>query len=414
MKYFKLIRLLSLALIGGLSALSASTVFAAAGETITNEVSLNYSVGGVAQTAVTDSVDFVEDNLVNFTVTWTQGNQSAVPGSSGNMLTYIVTNLSNGALDFSVAAVNAAALTDDFNVDSIDSVFVESGLTPGYQLLEDTATFIDELSNDTTGSANVTQVYVFSTMPAGQPNGDLANITLTATARAGDVAGATGAMGAVLTDDGAAADNTTLEQTVLNDPAGLVDVVQDGLNSVNGTYIIAAANLTVSKVVTTIWDPINADTNPKAIPGAYVQYVITVANAVGGSSADLTTLGDTLVTTLLDPNLVISTVADATAPTVAETEHGATLGFGIKVVVTGSGRTATTLFCTGDTAADTDTDGCSYPGDAPVINSAVGINLGTLLVAEDIAPAGVGTEDYAVGELKAGETVTITFNAIVQ
>jgi hypothetical protein len=184
--------------------------------------------------------------------------------------------------------------------------------------------------------------------------------------------------------------------------AGAADATYNGQHSANDTYTVSAAALTVSKTVASLWDPVNAGTNPKAIPGAYVQYSIVVTNG-GATSASLTTLSDTLVTTLLDPDLIDGA---------GVAESGA--GDGIKVVVTGSGRAVTSIFCTGDTAADTDTDGCSYPGDAPIINSVVGINLGTLLVAEDVLPAGAGAEDYAIGELKAGETVTITFNAIVQ
>ncbi|MFC1589292.1 hypothetical protein ACFL3P_03370 [Pseudomonadota bacterium] len=397
MKNFKLKRLLSLALVGGLSTLGATTVFAAAGETISNTATLQYSVGGTGQPNVTGSVDFVEDNLVNFVVTWGGVNEPATPGAAGQMMTFDVTNNGNGAQDF---ALSTASLLVDFAV-SIDSVVVESGATAGYQALEDTAVYIDEL-----GVGATTQVYVFSTMPPAQPDGDTASVTLTATAHAGDPAGATGALGAILLDDAGNADIETgagAEQNVFNDPAGATDVAQDGLSSVNGTYVIVAANLTVTKAVATLWDPINEDVAPKAIPGALVRYTITVSNAAGGASADLTTLSDDLAGTLeLDLDFLdgIGAVPAATS--------GVDEAFLIDT--SGTGRTAAgTSYCTATTVVD----GCVGVAGPP---GSVSVDFSTLAVtgADDIAPAGAGPEDYTAGELKAGESITITFNAIVQ
>jgi uncharacterized repeat protein (TIGR01451 family) len=53
--------------------------------------------------------------------------------------------------------------------------------------------------------------------------------------------------------------------------------------------------LTVSKVATVISDPFNGTTNPKAIPGAIVEYVITVANG-GGADADNVSIADAIDT----------------------------------------------------------------------------------------------------------------------
>ena len=392
MKNFKLKRLLSLAFIGCLSTLSATTVFAAAGDTISNTATLDYDIDGVGQTPITSaSADFIEDNLVNFQVDWTEGNVSATAGAGGQMMTFIVTNNGNGAQDFALTAADAAG---DFNVTSIDNIFVDSGAagTPGVYDATDIATFIDELAS----GASV-EVYVFATMPIAQPGGDTADIRLTATVHAGDAAGATGVLGAILVKENAAADVQASEQNVFNDPAGVADAIQDGVHSVDGTYIIVAANLSVTKTMDVIWDPINGNANPKGIPGALVQYTIVVANAAGGASGDLTTLTDTLSATgagvgglMLDPDFLQN---DGATPALGA------LGRSFSVVHGGTSTRAAPVFCTADAP---DVDGCSAglaEGDT------ITIDFVTLMAAEGA---------YADGELMPGEDVTIVFNAFVQ
>ena len=66
---------------------------------------------------------------------------------------------------------------------------------------------------------------------------------------------------------------------------------------------LTSAGLTVSKSVSTLNDPVNAATNPKAIPGATLRYTITVANspAAGTQLAERTLITDDLdneITTL--------------------------------------------------------------------------------------------------------------------
>ena len=48
---------------------------------------------------------------------------------------------------------------------------------------------------------------------------------------------------------------------------------------------VAGAVLTIAKFSRIISDPVNGTTNPKAIPGATIEYCITVANAAGAAIA---------------------------------------------------------------------------------------------------------------------------------
>ncbi len=399
-------RLLGLMLAGGLAALQAPTVFAAAGTTISNSVTLSFQVGGVAQTDITSApVSFIEDRVINFTVTegGVAGTTNVAPSATAGV-TYVVTNNSNAPLDFSLTALQGTG--DNFDTNTPVSFFLEDGTNPGYQPAEDTVavTFLDEVP---AGGGSV-EVHVVATMPDNTvvTNGDVASITLVAQAAEG---GAATVQGADITNDdngnvspgGTAndvADNAATMDDVFNDAAGTLDstgaadVARNGQHSADDSFTIAAAELTVTKTSAALWDPVNTNSNPKSIPGGYVTYTVTIANAAtAGASADLTTLADTLVVDLaLDPDFTDGTAANN--PTSAA-------GDSFEIDTTGTGRpSAGASYCT----AAADADGCSYTGGP---GGDISVDLATEMPVE----AG-----YTAGELKPGETVVVRFNVIVQ
>ena len=408
MKNFKLKRLLGLTLFTSLTVLSASNVYAAAGDTISNTATLNFNVGGAPTSVNSNTESFIEDNLVNFTVATIDpvAGVPVAPGSLGQVLNFTVTNNGNGAQDFALSALNLVG--DQFDPAAF-SIFVDdpAGASPGVYDAGDTATFIDELA----GFGGSITVFIVSDIPAPLNDGDISQMTLVAEVRAGDPAGATGALGAALVDHSGVVDDKATEQNVFNDPSSAPDLIsqgpdvadsaQNGFHSDTSQYIVAAAVLSVSKSSAVIWDPVNGAiaNNPKAIPGAYVQYTLVVSNT-GTGSGDLTTLTDTLVAALaLDVDLLDGT---GVPPVVGAATIAAGETFD---VAHGGGSTRTDpVSCT----SVADADGCDVAGQAITIDFAV------LMAAEDIAPAGAGPEDYADGELKPGETVTIIFNAVVQ
>ncbi len=72
---------------------------------------------------------------------------------------------------------------------------------------------------------------------------------------------------------------------MLFDGQGAVDSARDGAFSAIGTYTVAGALLDVVKSSRVVSDPVNFSNNPKAIPGATVEYCITVSNAAGAATA---------------------------------------------------------------------------------------------------------------------------------
>lgn len=269
-----------------------------AGTSVDNVATVNYSVAGTAQTAVNSNTSsFVVDRRINVTVAQSGGTTSVAPGSTSQVIAFTVTNNSNSVQDFKLDAMN---LTGDNFDGTITGIFVESGATAGYQSGADTATFIDELAAD----ATVT-VYVVATMPAGIVTGNTANVSLQATAAQSTNAttgayvatAGTLAANAAQTNTGSA-DNATFIDTVFGDVAGTYtgDAAKDGKHSANNSYVVSTAAITVAKSSTVISDPFNGTTNPKAIPGAVVEYCLVVSNASGGATASSVTLTDVVPT----------------------------------------------------------------------------------------------------------------------
>ena len=412
MKNFKLKKLLGIAMIGGLSALSASTVYATAGQDITNTATLTYDVGGVPTDVPSNTTTFKEDRLLNFTVVTTDVASIPVSASAtGQVTTFRVTNNGNGAQDFSLLSFNeATGLDDPFvaggDLDSFDvtvtAVRVNSVIdAAGAFDAGDTATFIDELP-----AGSYVDVFVVSTIPTPPPvlgNNALSVVSLQAQIAVG---GAVGQGADIVTDDSANPDNAT-EQTVFLDAVGTstvaADVANDGLDSDNSAYIISAAILTVTKSSVTLWDPVNLDLNPKAIPGAIVRFTIIVDNdALATASGDLTDLADPLIANLnLDFDFLDGVGA---VPAATSAVDDAVL---IDTLADTSRPSAAVTYCTAD---GPDTDGCTGLAGSVAID----FTQLTASAAEDVAPVGAGPEDYTVGELKPGESITIQFNAIVQ
>ncbi|MBX7483008.1 hypothetical protein [Qipengyuania qiaonensis] len=262
-------------------ALAAGT---AAGSSITNNVTVNYNVGGVAQTAVNASNTFTVDRRVNLTVAEVGGTTTSVaPGSLSQATTFTVTNTSNTPVDFALSLVQST--TDNFDITNI-RYYRDNG-NGVFDAGDTLVTFLDEIAADA-----VVTVHVVGDIPNTVTNGQVSNITLVANAHA---AGTASSLGAKLTATAGA--NTAGVDTVLADAAAPGDTgANQGDHAASDSYTVSAAVMTAAKTSTIISDPINGTTNPKMIPGATVQYCIAVSNAAGGAAATNVTISDILPT----------------------------------------------------------------------------------------------------------------------
>jgi len=297
------------------AAQSAQAVGTASGTSVDNRATVSYAVGSTTQPVIESSptgntvtgagngtdTSFVVDNRIDLTVVELSGSYTTVAaGGVNEVLVYTVANTGNTVQDFSLSALDNA--TDPFGgTDNFDAtpvgIFVDANNDSIYDA-GDTATFIDELAAD----ADV-EVFVVRNIPAGQANGDISAVTLTAQVAQGGVGGTQGAD--ILTDDALVADNPATVQIVFGDGAGDTDAANDGAHSDSDAYLVGAAQITVAKTSAVLSDPINGAANPKAIPGATVEYTVTVSNAAGASA----TATNVQVTDSLNAEITAGTVA---------------------------------------------------------------------------------------------------------
>ncbi len=255
------------------------------GTVITNTATVDYQVGGVNQTDIVASDSFSVDRKVNLTVALASATTTTVvPGQTNAVITFDVTNLSNDTIDLSLAVTQAAG--DNFNADNV-TIYLDDG-NGVFDGTEEQITFLDEVVEDAT-----VRVMVVGDIALARTNGEVANLTLAATARSG---GTADSQGAVITPTSGS--NTSGVETVLADGAGASDSANDGVFSANGSYTVSAATLSVSKTSRVLSDPVNASTNPKAIPGAEIEYCVVVRNAAGSATATNVTITDPLPTDL--------------------------------------------------------------------------------------------------------------------
>jgi hypothetical protein len=295
-------RLLASASVLAATAVAASPAFAAgttAGTSVTNLVTLDYKVGGVDQNQVTASDTFTVDRKVNLTVTETGNLATSVsPGQIAAVTTFSVTNSSNAVLDFALAATQLVGGTaphggsDNFNVSNV-KMYVDTNTNGAYNPGVDLEiTFLDAIPADTSRT-----VFVVADVPLGRITNDIAAVRLTATAAEST---ALGTLGATVTQTAGA--NTAGVDTVFADAATGGNVARDGIHFAEDDYKVLAASLTATKTSRVISDPFNGTTNPKMIPGAVVEYCISVANAAGSATAAGINISDEVpVQTTYDP-----------------------------------------------------------------------------------------------------------------
>lgn len=380
------------------SAFAAGT---ASGTSIDNRAEVSYTVGTTLQDIIESSsagnstpgagngadTSFLVDNRVDVSVTETANNgvgddtyTSVVPNSTGYVTAFTVQNDGNTSQGYTLSAADVAAaqvlytLADDYDIvtgTGALNVFVEDGTTAGYQSAEDTATAITSLAAD----ASVV-VYVVATVDAGAADDNFAVVSLTATT--------TNDGTATTTTETAGADTTAVD-VVFADGAGTDDAANDGAASDRDAYLVQTADVSISKTSAVVADPINGTTNPKAIPGAIIEYTITVDNdATASASATGITITDVLDTEVL---------------------------------------AGTILYCDEAPTADVDFD-CADGGTGSVtlnLNGGGVVEQTDASDADDTAVTDAATVDTVVdtitvdvGTLAAGQNAVITYRVVIQ
>lgn len=328
--------------------LMAPEAFAAtqAGTKVHNSASVSYKIGTVQQTAPpAGTADFLVDRKVDLVVTELGGTTTtATPGATDGasvVTTFTVTNNTNDKIDVKLSAngqlsgtVFDAGTAGD-GADTITST-EDNAMTftlyrddvagggnndgvpdAGEALPIDGSPYIDGMA----GFGATAKILVVANAipdsgsdPGEVQDGDILAVLLTGTAATAytDPDGDTGVPATSLTWDingvpdwsaladagnlgndlaDSATDGSTLVDNVLAesedsdfDPAG---TEHDGTDAAIDAYEIGGATIVVTKRSAVYWDPINAFTTPKAIPGSVVLYCITVSNTGTAQASDI-------------------------------------------------------------------------------------------------------------------------------
>lgn len=319
MKQFRTLGIALLAgmllVVGGTPALAAGTD---AGLTISNTASLTYDVGGVGQGPVSSTpATFTVDNKVDLTMT---GGNNASASGAGNVLVFTLENTGNEDQGYALQLFTGAnGSDDDFNmsdgatanavkvyIDVNKDGAVDVGDTDITASLGTGSNIADVLAN--AGAASTIQLLIVGDVPSGTANGLTAAYTLKATTLdVGTNTVTTATAGANTL--GGAPDVVLADGDAGSGVNGSSDGANNGQYLATGTYTVSTAQLSITKGVAVISDPVNGGTNPKAIPGATVRYTITITNS-GAADATSVVMSDPIPS---NTDFVVGSVTDDSA-----------------------------------------------------------------------------------------------------
>ena len=305
-----------------LNAVPAIAAGTTQGTSVLNNVTVDFQVGGVAQTQASASDTFVVDRKILFNIAEkaTTGTTTVIPGQTARVTTFLLTNAANDTLDFTVTPANivggtaAHGGTDAFDVTSL-LICLDGPVIDG---VCDTAASASLTINDLVADGTAT-ILILGNIPAAATNGQVANVSATATALNSN--------GTAITGAGAAAADATVNgagtvETIFADVAksgnGGTSVARDGIDVATDDYTVSAAALSVFKSSRIISDGVSTS-NFKSLPGAVVEYCISVTNGAGAATATGIAIKDVVPSDLTFSTGTILVDATVTSPGASQT-----------------------------------------------------------------------------------------------
>lgn len=270
-----------------------------AGTNVQNTFTLDYRVSGVTQDTIDTGVgglntptEFTVDRLIDLTVA-TNGDTGVPPGAQNQDLVFSLTNEGNDVQAYALSIVNeggdqfsATSATLYYYIDDGDLGF-EPGGDDGSPIAFATKT-PDLLADD------LFWVIVRANIPTGLQDSDVDDISVVADTLEPSAAGAS-ATPVVADSDGNSL--TGAAENVLGDGTGTANEnANEGDHSASSAYVVASADVAATKAITIFSEDgtgcavipgTPAAGDQYSIPGACVEYVITVENTGGTNATDL-------------------------------------------------------------------------------------------------------------------------------
>ena len=264
------------------------------GTDISNTATLKYQVNGTDIDETSNTVEFKVDRKVIFSVTDNHtGTDPVVVNAGDNAVTiYTIQNDSNAPISFKLP-VPPTGTTYSY----VDPTDASNTITVGNG---DPAAIIPLAVGNATSPVTV-DVTVTLTVPNDAESGDKIFTPLNITAvepadsvlidNGKDASGVTAGKQIVATKSSEAWDEDVIQTITIGDLLN-ADGVSVELNNTQ-EFVVAASDIDLVKSVAILSDPVNGTTNPKAIPGAVVEYTLTIYN-LGAVAASGITLTDTV------------------------------------------------------------------------------------------------------------------------
>lgn len=279
--------------------LSTGTAFAQltpAETSVENTFTLNYAVNGASQPEIDNDdapTTFIVDRLIDLTVESIEGTTTVAPGQVDADSIFTVTNDGNGTQAYQLTVQNAVG-SDDFDPTGSTTLtyYISDGdndFEPGGD--DGAATTYDSNNPPVLPADAEIIVVVERNIPtlaanAAVVDGSDANVILVA-----NTLNSTSPFAEVVDDSttnvGAAGNDLLVSENVLLDGTSTGEEgLEDGADSAIGTYVVADADVSGVKTVSIFSeDGSNCDSftaspeaNAYSIPGACVEYRITVTN----------------------------------------------------------------------------------------------------------------------------------------
>lgn len=277
-----------------------------AGTSVSNTFTLDYQVGGVSQTQITPGAPttFTVDRKIDLDVA-SLGDVNVSPGATGQQLVFRVRNDGNDNQAYSLSLEDLAGDDFDATLAAAATIYVDDG-DQSFEPGGDDGAGVAYTLGSPTASGDIAPdaflwVVISGDIPGGRPDGDIDGVILLADTLNPATSldpGYTATPGTEANGSGVANVENGEAQNVLADGTGAAlpgsDGANDGTHSGLGRYVVQAADLTASKIVTVIAtdstsitcasDPVQAG-NQYAVPDACIEYVISVTNDAGAPVA---------------------------------------------------------------------------------------------------------------------------------
>jgi hypothetical protein len=264
-----------------------------AGTVVNNTATAPYLIRG-SPASKSASADFQVQEVIDVAVAWTDGTNVIVttPDTVGEVASFDISTTGNGSETFFLAVDNASPVTDDFQfiLPADVEVFIENGVTPGFQVGQDTP-YIAGVNDPIIAGESTQTVYLRSKIQGGLTDGDEGHLTVTATS---------------LTVFDNAAPGSLAGTSLGGFGDGGVDAIMGsslGVASANAIYQVSSVDVTLDKIILLAVDPYGGSTY---VPGTEVTYQITVG--VTGGTAQALAISDPIPanTTYKDDTLFLN------------------------------------------------------------------------------------------------------------